>query len=140
MLLASGTAAAIQVFVEEYAIYGVVERAVPLPGAVLAGWIESWIWLVGVVLIVTYALLLFPNGSLVSPRWRIVGWLAAVDLIVGVAGLAFAAGPLNNALFADNPFPLLGDGGRTTAKVYAHHVPATDQAAAELLGRLIHGG
>ena len=113
VLLASGTMAAIQVLVEEYAIYGVLERAVPLPGAVLAAWIESWIWIIGVGLITTYTLLLFPNGSLVSPRWRIVGWLAAVDLIVGVAGLAFAAGPLNNAPFADNPFPLLGDAGRS---------------------------
>ena len=113
VLLASGMASAFQVLVEEYAIYGVVGRAVALPGAVLAGWIESWIWLIGVVLIVTYALLLFPNGSLVSPRWRVVGWLAAADAVVGVAGLAFAAGPLNNAPFADNPFPLLGDLGRS---------------------------
>ena len=107
VMLASGTLSAIQVLVEEYAIYGVVGRAVPLPGAILAGWVESWIWLVGVILIVVYSLLLFPSGTLVSSRWRIVAWLAALNLGVGVGTLAFGRGPLNNAPFADNPFPLL---------------------------------
>jgi hypothetical protein len=112
-MLASGVLSAVQVLVEEYAIYGVVGRTTPLPGAVLAGWIESWIWLPGITLIVTYTLLLFPNGALVAPRWRIVGWLAAANLVVGMAGLAFAGGPLNNAPFADNPFPLLGELGHS---------------------------
>jgi hypothetical protein len=112
ILLAAGTCSAVQLLVEEYAIFGVVGQTVPLPGAVFAGWVESWIWLVGVVLIVVITLLLFPNGKFVSPRWRIVAWLAAADLAVGVAGLAFAAGPLNNAPFAQNPFPLLGEPAR----------------------------
>jgi hypothetical protein len=111
ILLAAGTCSAVQLLVEEYAIFGVVDRTVPLPGAAFAGWVESWIWLVGVVLIVVITLLLFPNGKFVSPRWRIVAWLAAADLVVGVAGLAFAAGPLNNAPFALNPYPVLGEPG-----------------------------
>lgn len=112
ILLAAGTCSAVQLFVEEYAIFGVVGRTAPLPGAVFAGWVESWIWLVGVVLIVVITLLVFPSGRFVSPRWRIVAWLAAADLAVGVAGLAFSAGPLNNAPFAMNPFPLLSEAGR----------------------------
>ena len=113
VMLASGTLSAVQVLVEEYAIYGVVGRATPLVGAVIAGWIESWMWLPGITLIVTYTLLLFPNGELVSPRWRIVAWLTAADVLVGMAGLAFASGPLNNAPFADNPFPVLGELGHS---------------------------
>jgi hypothetical protein len=113
VLLAAGTASAIQVALEEYSIYGGVGRATALPGAVFAGWVQSWLWLIGVVLIVNYTLLLFPSGSFVSPRWRIVGWLAALDLAIGVAGLAFAAGPLNNAPQFDNPFPFLGEVGHT---------------------------
>ena len=107
-LLAVGTLSAMQVLTEEYAIFGVVGRAAPLPGAVFAAWFVSWMWLVGVVLITTFTLLIFPNGAFVSPRWRIVAWLAALDGAIGVAGLAFGGGPLNNAPFADNPFPLLG--------------------------------
>ena len=113
VLLLAGTLSAIQIFVEEYAIFGVVGRATPLPGAVGAGWIESWMWLVGVALITTLTLLIFPDGRLVSPRWRIVVWLAALDAAAGVIGLAFAGGPLNNAPFIDNPYPLLGDFGGT---------------------------
>ncbi len=111
VLLAAGVAAAVQLLVEEYAIYGVIGRATPLPGAVAAGWIESWIWLLGVTLIVTYSLLLFPDGSLISSRWRVVGWLVAANTIMGVTGLAFASGPLNNQPFIDNPYPLLGEFG-----------------------------
>ncbi len=107
VLLFSGTMSAVQVLAEEYAIYGVIGRDMPLPGAVFAGWMESWIWLVGVVPIVTFTLLLFPNGSLPSPRWRIVVWLAVIDAAIGVFCLAFAAGPLNNAPFIENPYPLL---------------------------------
>lgn len=112
VLLTSGTLAALQVALEEYSIYGGVGRATPLPGAVFAGWTQSWIWFIGVILIVTFTLLVFPTGSFVSPRWRIVGWLAALDCVIGVLGLAFAAGPLNNAAQFDNPYPFLGDLGR----------------------------
>src|SRR5437867_5028737 len=52
ILLAAGTFSAVQLLVEEYAIFGVVGRSAPLPGAVFAGWVESWIWLVAAVLIV----------------------------------------------------------------------------------------
>lgn len=112
VMLTSGTLSAVQLLVEEYAIFGIVGRSTPLPGAIYAGWIESWIWLVGAILIVTFTLLIFPNGAFVSPRWRIVAWLSALDGAIGVAGLAFGAGPLNNAPFVDNPFPLLGGAGR----------------------------
>ena len=111
LLLACGAVGAIQLLSGEYAIYGVVGRATPLPGAVLAGWLTGWIWLLGVTLIVTYSLLLFPNGSFVSPRWRVVGWLAAVNVIVGMCGLAFGSGPVEGARFIENPFPLLGELG-----------------------------
>ena len=113
VLLVSGLEAAIQMLAQEYATYGILGRASPLPGAVAAGWIESWIWLLGVTTIVTYSLLLFPTGSFVSPRWRVVGWIAAANLMMGIAGLAFAAGPLNNAPFIDNPFPVLGEEARS---------------------------
>ena len=107
VMLTSGTLSAVQILVEEYAIFGIVGRTTPLPGAIYAGWLESWIWLVGVILITTFTLLIFPDGALVSPRWRIVAWLSALDGVIGVTGLAFAAGPMNNAPFADNPVALL---------------------------------
>jgi hypothetical protein len=132
VLLTAGTLSAVQILVEEYAIFGIVGRSTPLPGAIYAGWIESWIWLVGVTLITTFALLIFPNGAFVSPRWRIVASFSALDGAIGVTALAFTAGPLNNAAFVDNPFPLLGgDVGRELffASFFGLAILATASAA-----------
>jgi signal transduction histidine kinase len=47
-----------------------------------ATWLETWTWVPGWVLILTFVLLLFPDGHLPSPWWRWVAWIAAA----GVAG------------------------------------------------------
>ena len=111
LLLVAGTLGGVQVLAEEYAIYGVVGRGVPLPGAVFAGWVETWIWLVTVPVVIVYTLALFPDGTYLSRRWHALGWLTGIDVAVAAGGLAFQAGPLNNAPFIDNPFPLIGDLG-----------------------------
>ena len=48
LLLSVGVVAASQVFLAEYAAFGIVGRSAPLVGAVFAGWLVSWIWLVEV--------------------------------------------------------------------------------------------
>src|SRR5262249_2424257 len=40
----------------------------------------------------TYLVLLFPDGRLVSPRWRPVAWLMGLGLTAGVLGLALDSG------------------------------------------------
>jgi hypothetical protein len=37
---------------------------------------------------------LFPTGRLLSRRWRVVGWLAGVGMVLAAAGIALAPGPL----------------------------------------------
>src|SRR5918995_4160174 len=65
----------------EYATYG-------LPGAQVMAWLLSWLWLPGVILLLVFLPLYFPDGRLVSPRWR---WLAAVALVFTVGGAVYAA-------------------------------------------------
>lgn len=59
LLLIVGVLSAVQAGVTEYSIYGVIGRSEPLPGAVFAGWVGSWMWLSEVSGIACYLPLLF---------------------------------------------------------------------------------
>jgi len=109
LLLSVGVVAATQVFLAEYAAFGIVGRSAPLVGAVFAGWLVSWIWLVEVTVVAVVLLSVFPDGRFVSPRWRAIAWLGSASAVVGAFALAFNAGPLNNAPFATNPYVLFDD-------------------------------
>jgi hypothetical protein len=61
----------------EYATYSLVTRPGSLPGAVLAAWYASWPWYPTLALALVFTPLLFPTGRLLSPRWRLPGWLVS---------------------------------------------------------------
>jgi hypothetical protein len=69
-----------------------------------AAWLSSWVWTVAVVVPTTFLLLLFPDGRLPSPRWRLVAWLAALGIIGLVAGYALEPGPLGDFPQIVNPY------------------------------------
>ena len=76
-----------------------------LPGGEYAGWVQLWIWVPFVTLIAVFLFLLFPDGHLPSPRWRLVGWLGGVFAVTTIAGLAFDPGSDRPDLPAlSNPF------------------------------------
>jgi signal transduction histidine kinase len=79
-----------------YAQYAVVEHPGSLPWAVAVAWVSAWIWVCGFVPLVTFGVLLFPDGHLPSPRWRPVGWVAAAAILLGVVGGMFQPGNLAN--------------------------------------------
>ncbi|MFI5255577.1 MAG: hypothetical protein ACHQ15_08990, partial [Candidatus Limnocylindrales bacterium] len=93
----------VQVLATEYATYGLLVHPGSLPGPEFAAWTTSWTWLVSVTAL-PVMFLVFPDGRLLAPRWRIV----LATSIVGALGfgilLAFRSGPIDNASFADNPF------------------------------------
>ena len=68
-------------------------------------WFGSWVFLPAIYVPVTFLFLLFPEGRLLSPRWRPIVWIS----IVGVAGLtassALAPGRLEDTIvLRSNPF------------------------------------
>ena len=109
ILLEVGAVSATQALFSEYAFFGIVGRSAPLPGAAVAGWVVSWVWLNELTLVAVILLLIFPDGHFVSPRWRVFAWLGGGSAVIGGLALAFNAGPLNNAAFVDNPFGLFSD-------------------------------
>ena len=67
-----------------------------------AAWLDNWIF-VGLIVLVTWPLLLFPDGALPSRRWRPIGALVFVaTAAVGVAGM-LDPGTLENFDDVRNP-------------------------------------
>jgi len=67
---------------QEYTTYALITVPGSLPAGALMGIIGHWITSIGFFLMLTFGLLLFPNGHLPSPRWRFLAWLIAVLLVV----------------------------------------------------------
>jgi hypothetical protein len=93
-------------FGQDYAWYALVHQPGSLPGGLAMGWLGSWPWFIALVLILVFLPLTFPNGQLVSPRWRPVAWAAAAWLALIWVGAAFSPGPLEGTGIPTVPNPL----------------------------------
>ena len=71
---------ALGVFLLEYAVYALITVPGSLPAGALMGVFGGWARGMGWFLMLTFLLLLFPNGHLLSPRWRPLAWLIVVLL------------------------------------------------------------
>jgi hypothetical protein len=87
-------------------------RSASAPALELSAWLSEWAWYGWLICAACVLPLVFPNGRLVSRRWRPVLWLAVVALLASVGGAAFAPGPLDvdSARPIDNPVGIEGAG------------------------------
>jgi hypothetical protein len=72
-------------------------------------WVESWAWIPAFGSLITLLPLIYPNGHLLSPRWRPVAWLSAGWMLLFFAAVAFnraTFGPFT--LGASNPVGIRG--------------------------------
>ena len=74
-----------------------------LPGTVVVAWLGAQTFMPALALIVAVVPLYFPDGMLLTPRWRWVVRLAALGIVILVLPTAFTPGPLVNT---DIPNPL----------------------------------
>ena len=104
LLLFVGLTVQIGTAASGYAAYGVVAHPEALPGAEVAAWIQSWIWVPSIGFTTTLLFLLFPDGRLLSRRWIPV---AALGTLAGISLMLYALlepGPIVEFPGVDNPF------------------------------------
>ena len=78
----------------------------PLPGAAYAAWLGVWLSVPVFFGLTTFLLLLFPDGHLLSPRWRWVAWFTAAGVSLATVGSAFTPRRLDPGF--DNPIGASG--------------------------------
>jgi two-component system, NarL family, sensor kinase len=107
---AAGLGAALTLLSYSYARYALEAAPAGSPGGVAVGWISSRVWTTGVIPLVTFGVLLFPDGRLPSPRWRPVAVAALAGILLLGAAQAPAPGPLVDHPVATNPLGVPGAG------------------------------
>ena len=93
-------------FASGYADYALYAREDPLPGAVLAAWVPSWLFIPAVYVSMCYLFFLFPDGHPASARWRPVIWAATVVAAVATLATALEPGRLFSFPTVENPLGL----------------------------------
>ena len=92
---------------DSYTYYGLAKPgSVLFPVAIFA--LSAWLWVPAVGLVGTYLLLLFPDGRLPTRRWRPLGWLSGMVIVLLSAVILLAPGPLQGLEAVRNPFGLEG--------------------------------
>jgi hypothetical protein len=78
---------------DEYAIYALLTNPGALALGAEASWLGQWIWAPGLGLILVFLPLLFPEGHPPSPRWRPVGWLGGLSIVLAVVSSTIVLWP-----------------------------------------------
>jgi hypothetical protein len=87
---------ALSVLALEYGVYSLITAPGSLPGGVLVSLFGAVARGIGWYLIMTFLLLLFPNGHLPSSRWRPLAWLIAGLLVAYAITLLLDPNPFIN--------------------------------------------
>ncbi len=103
ILLAAGVAMGTALSTDGYAEFSLADPSERLPGTEWMAWAAQWILVLGLGQVMAFLPLVFPNGRLLSHRWGLVGWLAAVALAMIGLTRAFAPGRLEEYPEIENP-------------------------------------
>ena len=109
-----------QRFSEAYADYALLENFA-FPGGEYAAWFSTVVQYAGLILAGVFLMLLFPDGRLLSRRWRIVAWMAVLGAGVdGTLGRLLPRIALSAHSYVENPFGVSAaiGGGLTTYELF----------------------
>jgi hypothetical protein len=106
IFVGSGLGAGLAAFAYPYSTYALITKPGAVPLGMAVAWVSDWVWTTGGIPLLTFGLLLFPDGHLPSARWRPVAWLAGATLAMFVFGSAFHPGPLANHPTILNPLAI----------------------------------
>ena len=89
-----------------------VAQAGSLPIGPIVVWLGDIMFQLGFGVSATFLLLLFPTGRLPSPRWKLVGWMAAIGIAFMFSAVLFGPGafeglPIENPLALEETSPIL---------------------------------
>src|SRR3990172_11218124 len=92
LLLGLSVVCAILGVVDQYPV--LAEAANPqLPFAGAARWVSAWMWVIPAAGFVSFFPLIFPDGRLLSPRWRLAVLFASAAIAVLVGTIILASQP-----------------------------------------------
>ena len=74
-------------------------------GGTAAEWYGNWVWAPFLSVMLTFPFLLFPDGRLLSRRWRPVAWGAGVVAVFWTVVVAFSSSDYSDAVGRPKPNP-----------------------------------
>ncbi len=83
--------------IDAYAHYGLVVAPGSVPGPEVAAAVNEGSWTWGILTMGVDLILLFPDGHLPGPRWRVVAWLAGAAAVLAPVAITLAPGTLEEA-------------------------------------------
>ena len=103
IFLASGVLVGVAIFSGQYATVALAPDGPALSGGAVAAWFSAQAQSAYVALIV-FLVLLFPDGRLLSRRWRLMAWAIGTFLAGSLVVEALRPGPFADFPSASNPF------------------------------------
>jgi hypothetical protein len=118
IFLAAGVCGAGWELSKAYAVYAIVNRGGRIPGGEWAAWIAQWLWLPMLGAMLLFMPLFFPDGRLLSRRWRPVAWYGGFATALFVLAVALEPGwLLVEGTYVRNPTSPFRDGAFSFADV-----------------------
>jgi hypothetical protein len=125
-----------------YGFYALLTRGGALPAGETMAWIATWAYVPAFALNASLLLQLFPNGRLVSPRWRWVFDFAIAANLLLTFGIAFGPGALDQPFESvANPYAIAAIGTWPEQVGWVLTALSLLAAAGSLIARLVrsHG-